>query len=254
MMYPETSTAPADSQGWMMSDKTILVVEDETDLADVLSFQLKREGFRCRVVHDGASAIAEIERNPPDLVVLDRMLPKRSGDEVAMKIKSDNRSKHIPIIMVTAKVEETDELVGFAIGADDYIRKPFSPKLLVARIQAVLRRQENFGKTPEVLSAGPLVLDRARHLVTHEGEPVHLTSTEFRVLATLMGAQGRVLSREQVIDAVLGYGVPVTLRTIDVHVAALRKKIGDAAGWIQTVRGVGYVFRAPTEKSAAADR
>ena len=237
----------------MKTGKSILVVEDEIDLAEVLAYQLKRAGYDCRVVHDGNAAIQEIERHPPDLVVLDRMLPKTPGDDVAMKIKSDARSGHIPIIMVTAKAEETDELVGFALGADDYIRKPFSPKLLIARIQAVLRRNESATKTQEVVSSGPIVLDRGRHLVTIDGEPLQLTATEFRVLSTLMAARGRVLSREQVIDAVLGYGVADTQRTIDVHVAALRKKLGAAAGWIHTVRGVGYAFRIPSEESAAAD-
>lgn len=243
----------AQAPGALLSkaSKSILVVEDEADLADVLTFALKREGFECRVVHDGSAALAEIERRPPDLIVLDRMLPRTSGDELAMRIKSDPRRAHIPIIMATAKAEETDELVGFALGADDYIRKPFSPKLLIARIQAVLRRQESTGKSPEVLAIGPFILDRARHQVSVQGEPVQLTSTEFRVLATLMAARGRVLSREQVLDAVLGYGVAVTQRTIDVHVAALRKKIGAAAGWIQTVRGVGYAFREPSASSSA---
>ena len=218
-----------------------------------MAYQLKRAGYDCRVVHDGLAAINEIERHPPDLVVLDRMLPKTPGDEVAMKLKSDARSAHIPIIMVTAKAEETDELVGFALGADDYVRKPFSPKLLIARIQAVLRRHEATGKAQEVVSSGPIVLDRGRHLVTIEGEPIQLTATEFRVLSTLMAARGRVLSREQVIDAVLGYGVAVTQRTIDVHVAALRKKLGGAAAWIQTVRGVGYAFRVPSQEAASSD-
>ncbi|MDX2197868.1 MAG: response regulator transcription factor [Phycisphaerae bacterium] len=233
--------------------KSILIVEDEADLAEVLHYQLKREGFDCRVAGDGAAALAEIERHPPDLVVLDRMLPKASGDEVAMKLKSDPRLQHIPVIMVTAKAEETDELVGFAIGADDYIRKPFSPKLLIARIQAVLRRQESTARSPEVISSGPVVLDRGRHVVTVEGEQIPLTATELRVLSTLMSARGRVLSREQVIDAVLGYGVAVTQRTIDVHVAALRKKMAAASGWIQTVRGVGYAFRPPGEGSSGKE-
>ncbi len=234
----------------MKVGKSILIIEDETDLADIVSYQLKREGYETRVARDGGAALAEIDRHPPDLVILDRMLPKTSGDEVAMKLKSDARSAHIPIIMVTAKAEETDELVGFALGADDYIRKPFSTKLLVARIQAVLRRQESSDKIPEVLPIGPIVLDRGRHEVTVDGDPVALTATEFRVLSTLMTARGRVLSREQVIDAVLGYGVAVTLRTIDVHVAALRKKLGESSGWIQTVRGVGYAFRPPAEAGA----
>ena len=241
MVSAKPTSAPSTKTG-----HSILIVEDEADLADVLSFQLRREGYDCRVVHDGKAALAEIERRPPDLVVLDRMLPKTSGDEVAMKIKSESRLSHIPIIMVTAKAEETDELVGFAIGADDYIHKPFSPKLLAARIQAVLRRRAAAAKTPEVVRIGPIVLDRGKHLVTVQDEPIQLTATEFRVLSALMTARERVLSREQLIDAVLGHGVAVTQRTIDVHIAALRKKMGSAAGWIHTIRGVGYTLRAPS--------
>ena len=234
----------------MKAGRKILIVEDEVDLAEVLQYHLRREGFEVRLAHDGVTALAEIDRNPPDLIVLDRMLPRTSGDEVAMRLRNDTRLQHIPIIMLTAKAEETDELVGFAIGADDYIRKPVSPKLLLARIQAVFRRRESATRAPEVLSGGPIVLDRGRHLVTVDGAPIELTSTEFRVISTLMAARGRVLSREQVLDAVLGYGVAVTQRTIDVHVAALRKKLGAAAAWIHTVRGVGYSFRAPAAGAA----
>ncbi|TWT43992.1 Sensory transduction protein regX3 [Phycisphaerae bacterium RAS1] len=234
----------------MNSGKSILVIEDEVDLAEGLSYHLKREGYACRVIGDGAAGLAEAQRRPPDLIVLDRMLPKMSGDDVAMKLKNDPRCAAIPIIMLTAKAEETDELVGFALGADDYVRKPFSVKLLLARIAAVFRRLESAAGPTEVLSAGPIVLDRARHEVTVDGAPVALTATEFRVLTTLMGARGRVLDREQLLDAVLGFGVAVTHRTIDVHVAALRKKLGPAAGWIQTVRGVGYAFRSPVNDTA----
>lgn len=231
--------------------KNVLVVEDETDLANTISYQLKKEGYTVRVVGDGSAAIAEVQRRPPDLIVLDRMLPKMNGDEVAVRLKGDPRTANIPIIMLTAKAEESDELVGFALGADDYIKKPVPVKLLIARVQAVLRRQEMASDSPEVLVGGPIKLDRGRHEVTVNGVPVTLTATEFRVLAALMAARGRVLPRERLIDAVLGYGVPVTHRTIDVHIAALRKKIGDAAGWIHTVRGVGYAFREPLPDSVS---
>ncbi|MGD8454036.1 MAG: response regulator transcription factor [Phycisphaerae bacterium] len=230
----------------MSTSKSILVVEDEADLANVLTYHLKREGYDCRLAGDGQEALTETQRRLPDVVVLDRMLPKVSGDDVAMRLKSDPRSASVPIIMLTAKAEETDELVGFALGADDYIRKPFSIKLLLARIAAVLRRREATNEPSEVLTGGPITLDRGRHDVTVDGESVALTATEFRLLGALMSARGRVLSREQLIDSVLGFGVAVTHRTIDVHVAALRKKLAAGAGWIQTVRGVGYAFRAPT--------
>ena len=208
-------------------------------------FHLRREGYECRTIDNGLDALAEIQRRPPDVLILDRMLPKLSGDEVAMRLRSDPRTVRVPIIMLTAKAEETDELVGFALGADDYVRKPFSIKLLLARIQALLRRDESSASPPDVLSAGPIVLDRGRHEVTVEGQPIVLTPTEFRLLRALMAARGRVLTRDQLIDTGLGPGAAVTDRTIDVHVAALRRKLATAGGWIHTVRGAGYAFRAP---------
>ncbi|MFN0136932.1 MAG: response regulator [Phycisphaerae bacterium] len=229
----------------MASGKNILVVEDEADLAELVHFHLEKEGYRCRKQYDGNAALAEVQRDPPDLIILDRMLPKISGDDVANRLKRDPRTAGIPIVMLTAKVDETDELIGFALGADDYIRKPFSMKLLVARVSAVLRRKEASEQTAELLTVGPISIDRARHEVRVGDASVQLTATEFRLLLALAGARGRVLDRDQLIDSVLGTGVGVTNRTIDVHVAALRKKMGEAANWIQTVRGVGYTFREP---------
>lgn len=229
----------------MATGKNILVVEDEADLAELVHFHLEKEGYRCRKQFDGNAALAEVQRDPPDLIILDRMLPKISGDDVANRLKRDPRTAGIPIVMLTAKVDETDELVGFALGADDYIRKPFSMKLLVARVSAVLRRKEASDQAGELLTIGPISIDRARHEVRVGDTPVQLTATEFRLLQALAAARGRVLDRDQLIDSVLGTGVGVTNRTIDVHVAALRKKLGDAANWIQTVRGVGYTFREP---------
>lgn len=242
-------TALISENARMSQRKSILIVEDEADLAEVLCYHLEREGYACRQAPDGALALAEVRRQVPDLIVLDRMLPKASGDEVVVRLKRDPQTASIPVIMLTAKAEETDELVGFALGADDYVTKPFSPKLLLARIAAVLRRREAATGEAEVLSAGPITLDRSRHEVTVSGSPVALTATEFRVLAALMAARGRVLDRTQLIDTVLGSGVAVTNRTIDVHIAALRKKLGSAAGWIQTVRGVGYTFREPMSEA-----
>jgi DNA-binding response OmpR family regulator len=229
----------------MDAGKSILIVEDEGDLADVLSYHLEREGYQCRRARDGEAALAEVQRFRPDLIVLDRMLPKLSGDEVATRLRRDQRTAGVPIIMLTAKAEDADELVGFALGADDYVRKPFSVKLLLARIAAMLRRERASREQAEELRGGPVVLDRARHEVTVGGRPIELTATEFRILAVLMEAGGRVLSRTQLIDAVLGQTVAVTDRTIDVHVAALRKKLGDVSKYVQTVRGVGYTFRVP---------
>ncbi|MBU0638349.1 MAG: response regulator [Planctomycetes bacterium] len=230
----------------MATNRSILIVEDENDLAEVLCYHLEREGYTCRRARDGNAALAEVQRHLPDLILLDRMLPALSGDEVATRLKRDPRTAAIPVIMLTAKAEETDELVGFALGADDYVRKPFSTKLLLARIAAVLRREQVAQAEHQVLSDGEVVLDRTRHEVTVGGSPVALTTTEFRILAALMAAAGRVLSRAQLIDAALGHGVAVTIRTMDVHIAGLRKKLGTAAACVQTIRGVGYAFRLPS--------
>lgn len=225
------------------SRRSILVVEDEPDLSDLVRYHLEREGYEVRAVEDGERAIAEAMRQPPDLIVLDRMLPKLPGDEVARRVRRDDRTANVPIIMLTAKAEEADELVGFALGADDYVRKPFSIKLLLARVNAILRRETTQAPQREVLTIGEVTLDQGRHEVSVAGEFVDLTATEFRILATLMNARGRVMSREQLIDASLGHGAAVTNRAMDVHIAALRKKLGNASSFIQTIRGVGYAFR-----------
>ncbi len=230
---------------WVARGKNILIVEDETDLADLIGFNLEREGYHCRRVRDGASALAEARRQPLDLILLDRMLPGLSGDDVALQLKRDSRTSSIPIIMLTAKAEEADELVGFALGADDYVTKPFSMKLLLARISAVFRRTDTSPSGREVLREGPVTVDLARYLVTLDDEPVAVTATEFRILRALMAAGGRVLDRNRLIDVALGNETVVTNRTIDVHVTSLRKKLGSAAGWIHTVRGIGYAFRRP---------
>ena len=224
---------------------SILIVEDETDLADLLRYNLEREGYVCRSAAAGDTALAEVRRDPPQLVLLDRMLPGVSGDEVAARLKGDPRTAAIPVIVLTAKVEETDQLAGFALGADDYVTKPFSMKVLIARVAAVLRRSEGPAREGDELSIGPVRLIPSYHEVAVDGRPVTLTATEFRLLQALMAGRGRVLDRAQLIDAAMGSEVVVTDRTIDVHVLALRKKLGSAADWIRTVRGVGYAFRQP---------
>ena len=228
---------------------SILVVEDEVDLADVVCYHLQREGYDCRRAQDGERAVAEAQRHPPDLILLDRMLPRLSGDEVALRLKRDNRTAAVPILMLTAKAEDEDELVGFALGADDYVRKPFSVKLLLARVAAVLRRHQNGASKKEVVTLGPVVLDHGRHEVTVDGATLDLTATEFRILSALLTARGRVLTREQLIDNALGQGAAVTNRAMDVHIAALRKKMGRAADCIHTIRGIGYAFRSPPSET-----
>lgn len=228
-----------------MPEHSVLVIEDETDLAEMLRFNLEREGYRARCVRDGRVAVAEVRRHPPDLILLDRMLPGVSGDEIIAQLRRDPATGGIPIIMLTAKAEEADELVGFALGADDYVTKPFSMKLLLARVSAMMRRSDALASEPEVLTAGPIHLDAARHEVSTGDQKVDLTATEFRLLKALMAAHGRVLSRTQLIDAALGENVAVTDRTIDVHITGLRKKLGGAAEWVQTIRGIGYTLREP---------
>lgn len=229
-----------------MPPKSLLVVEDQVDLADMVRYNLEREGYRVQAVNSGTAALVEIGRHAPDLILLDRMLPGVAGDEIIAQLKRNSATASIPVIMMTAKAEETDELVGFALGADDYITKPFSMKLLLARVGAMLRRAESVEAGSDILSIGPIRLDASRHDLTVDGRSTPVTATEFRVLKTLMAANGRVLSRAQMIDNVLGPGVAVTDRSMDVHITALRKKLGSAADWVQTIRGVGYTFREPT--------
>lgn len=233
--------------------KTILVVEDEQDLAELICFNLQRESYSTRYASTGDLALEQIRKSPPDLVVLDRMLPHVSGDEVASAMRKDSSTSQIPILMLTAKAEESDELVGFALGADDYVTKPFSMKVLLARISAMLRRGDSPAQGVEVLREGPFELDRTRHELKVNHQLIGVTATEFRLLGVLMEASGRVLDRSALIDRVLGKSAVVLDRTIDVHITSLRKKVGfeqnegNPAAWIQTVRGVGYSFRRPQD-------
>jgi len=224
-----------------MSNGRIVIVEDEADMAELIAMRLKREHYGVRVCHNGADALEMILADPPDLVVLDLMLPGLSGTEIAARLRGDPQTAHVAIIMLTALAEESDVIVGLHVGADDYITKPFSMSVLVARIAAVLRRPAK-PQTAETrnLSAGPISIDVDRHLVTVDGQNITLTLTEFRLLSAVIGAAGRVLDREQLIDRAMGRDAVVTDRTIDVHMTALRKKLGPARRYIRTVRGVGY--------------
>ena len=222
--------------------KRILVVDDEKDLVDLISYNLKRNGFDALIARDGNEALDIATREKPDLVLLDLMLPGIDGTEVARRLKNAPETSGIPIIMLTAKSEETDVVVGLTLGADDYVTKPFSMKILLARMTSVLRRGETGVVSPEgaILKAGPLTIDTSKHEVLLEGQSVKLTLTEFRLLVALVNARGRVLTRDQLMDKAMGEGVFVTDRAIDVHVTAIRKKLGDAAYLVHTVRGVGY--------------
>ncbi len=225
----------------MSTDKHIVVVEDEADLADLLAYNLQRAGYEVTVARDGRDGLAKIRETTPDLIVLDVMLPQLSGHEVAREVRTNPRLASTPIIMLTARASEADQLAGLGVGADDYVTKPFSIKILLARIEALLRRA---GAPPagesEVISLGPVEADLATHQITVAGEPVKTTLTEFRLLVALMRARGKTLSRYDLMSRVMGPGVMVTTRTIDVHVAAIRKKLGACGAMIRTVRGVGY--------------
>jgi two-component system phosphate regulon response regulator PhoB len=227
--------------------KSILIVEDERDLADLIGRYLTREGYQCACAFAGDEAMREINRRVPDLLLLDRMLPGLSGDDLVAELRRNPTTASTPVVMLTAKAEEADQLVGFALGADDYITKPFSMNVLAARIAAVLRRGEMPNEEPQGITAGPFRLLPAHHELIVDGQPVALTATEFRLLRVLMQARGRVLDRSQLIGSALGEDVVVTDRTIDVHITAIRKKLGSVAAWVQTIRGVGYAFRQPAE-------
>jgi two-component system phosphate regulon response regulator PhoB len=228
-----------------MPNKRIVIVEDERDMADLVATRLRREGYKVDVAHDGLEGLNLIRSEPPNLVLLDIMLPGMSGTEIAAKLRDDPRTGGVPIIMLTAKSEESDIVVGLKFGADDYVTKPFSMSVLTARIDALLRRTASpQAQASASLRAGPLLIDQHRYCVELEGKPLALTLTEFRLLAALAIANGRVLTRNQLIDQAIGPDVVVTDRNIDVHITMLRRKLGKARGFVQTVRGVGYRFGA----------
>jgi DNA-binding response OmpR family regulator len=235
----------------LRTGRLILVVEDERDLAEVLQFQLERAGHNVSIAETGAAALRKIDQKLPDLILLDLMLPELSGIEVATRLRTNPKTASIPIIMLTAKTDEVDQVVGLTVGADDYITKPFSVKVVLARIDAVLRRAAAATATGSTLRLGPITISQDSHEVTVDDEPVRLTLTEFRILAALAAAQNRVLSRHVLMSKAMGPGVTVTERTIDVHVTAIRRKLGEHGGLIRTVRGVGYRATPEPELSEA---
>jgi phosphate regulon transcriptional regulator PhoB len=223
----------------------VLVVEDEPDIRSLIVHHLERDGFRCRTASNGGEALAAVRSSAPDLVVLDVMLPGMDGLEVCRRLRADASAATVPIIMLTAKSDEVDRVVGLELGADDYVAKPFSPKELVARVRAVLRRARPVEGT-RPLAAGGIVLDAARHQVMVAGAPVALAPKEFDLLHALMESAGRVLSREHLLNRVWGYARAdaIESRTVDVHVRRLRAKLGDAGARIATIKTVGYRFEA----------
>jgi DNA-binding response OmpR family regulator len=227
---------------------TVLLVEDERDIADLVRYHVEKAGMRVLDAADGGTALRLARAELPDVVVLDLMLPGLDGLEVCRQLRREAATRRLPIIMLTARGEEVDRVVGLELGADDYVVKPFSPRELIARIRAVLRRSDGPVPEPTGRATGELHVDEARHAVTVGGRPVELTAKEFGLLAALMRADGRVLGREQLLETVWGYGnaTEIESRTVDVHVRRLRAKLGSEARRIVTVKAVGYRFDGET--------
>lgn len=227
-----------------MIDKKILLVDDEEDILNLVKYNLEREGYKVETVMTGEQAVRSARDNNPDLILLDLMLPGMDGLDVCRILKNDKGTGTIPIVMLTAKGEDSDIVTGLELGADDYITKPFSPRILVARVKAVLRRDSRVeeGKSP-LLKIGDLEIDSARHRVSVSGERMDLTATEFDILYYLARRPGWVFTRSQIINGVKGDDYPVTDRSVDVQILNLRKKLGEAGDYVETVRGVGYRFK-----------
>jgi len=220
----------------------ILVVDDEPDLLELVRLNLRQAGYEVVTAETGREALECLRRSQPELLVLDLMLPDLSGTEVCREVRSDPETSSLPIIMLTAKADEVDRVVGLELGADDYVTKPFSPRELVLRVRAVLRRRTPKERSERSLQHGNLRIDPQRHRCFVDGEEVQLTAKEFELLRSLMERPGRVQTRDQLLDDVWGTDIAVTRRTIDTHLKRLREKLGPAGDLIETVRGVGYRF------------
>ena len=227
-----------------MTKKNVVVVEDEEDILELLKFHLSREGFAVTAAASGEEAVKAITRKVPDLVLLDLMLPGLDGLEVCRILKKDPKTAGVPIVMVTAKGEESDIVAGLELGADDYIAKPFSIKVLIARVRAVLRRRrEPTADRNAPIRIHDIEINPGRHEVLVRGAPVEMTFSELRILHFLASRPGWVMTREQIVDAVRGEDYPVTDRAVDVQIVGIRRKLGARADYIETVRGVGYRFK-----------
>lgn len=238
-----------------MPENFLLIVEDEIEIAELIEFHAKRDGFKTKIVHSGKTALEVIPRDRPDLVILDLMLPDVDGLEVLRRIRRAEDSSNTPVLIVSAKGDESDVVAGIEIGADDYVTKPFSPRILMARLKNLLRRNDPEtdiqSNEPErySLCGGKLVIDPGRHVVTIHGNTIDLTLTEFGMLLYLAVRPGFVRTREQIISAVHGRSTVLSSRTVDVHVTALRRKLGEFGDRIETVRGVGYRFAETAERT-----
>lgn len=233
-----------------MAKANILIVEDDASLAEVLDYNLSQEGYATSVARDGQQGLREMRLRCPDLVVLDLMLPMIGGLEVCRQLRADPATQELLILMLTARSEESDQLVGFSVGADDYVTKPFSVKVLLQRINALLRRKEQGSADRDILVSQGIMIDRRRHRATIGDTPLDLTPSEFGLLSAFVRQPGRAFTRAELIDVALGDDAIVLERTIDVHIRALRKKLLGHADLIQTVRGIGYRFRDPADVAA----
>ena len=230
-----------------MAKPHVLVVEDDKSLADVLSYNLQEAGYDVSVARDGQDGLSQAEVKVPDLILLDIMLPIMDGLDVCRRIRANPVTRDILIVMLTAKSEEFDQVVGFSVGADDYVRKPFSIRVLMERLKALLRRRDGntAGSDRDIVASQGIVVDRRAHRVTADEQALELTPSEFALLEVLVRQPGRAYSRSELIDAALGGDAIVLERTVDVHVRAIRQKLGQHAVLVETVRGVGYRFRDP---------
>lgn len=224
-----------------------LVVEDDSDIASLITHYLERDGWRCDVAGNGLEALARLGAETYGLVVLDLQLPGKDGLSVLTQIRATPKLRKLPVVIVTARGEETDRIVGLEIGADDYIVKPFSPREFAARVKAILRRTDRNDSPEEALEIGPVHVDRSRHTVTENGKPVHLTAKEFGLLIALADARGRVLSRDRLLEDLWGYSYIEGMRTIDVHIRRLRDKLPSIAARIVSVKPIGYRLADPGE-------
>ena len=227
-----------------MPKSKILVVEDDRSLAGILEYNLSNSGFEVFCSHDGQDGLNQARLKLPDLIVLDVMIPVVDGLEVCRRLRAAPETRELPILMLTAKGEETDQLVGFSVGADDYVVKPFSVKILLERVKSLLRRhQQAQSSGSDIVSQAGVTIDRIKHRVALHGKPLDLTPSEFRLLDTMIRQPGRAFDRSELIDAALGADTLILERTIDVHIRSLRKKMGESNRLIQTVRGIGYRFK-----------
>jgi two-component system phosphate regulon response regulator PhoB len=225
-----------------MSKEKILVVEDDKNISKLLKYNLEKAGFEVFIAETGEKAVDTIGKNPVDLMILDIMLPVMDGFEVCKIVRQNDRYKTLPVIMLTAKGEEVDRVLGLELGADDYVVKPFSPREMVLRVKAILKRGKPTEHKKDILSAAGIVIDVSRHTVTADKKEVELTLMEFKLLMTLIERRGRVQSRERLLSDVWGIESDVTTRTIDTHVKRLREKLGKSGKYIETTRGIGYKF------------